>query len=106
MKAFIVRTFCVALFLATHVAAQDVIPLYSGTAQGSTQGNYPEKEYFSKAWSTEVVANVTKPSLTVFKPLPELRNGTAVVICPGGGLWPSPSIARATMLRSIWPREA
>jgi acetyl esterase/lipase len=28
---------------------------------------------------------VTKPSLTVFKPSPELRNGTAVVICPGGG---------------------
>jgi acetyl esterase/lipase len=28
---------------------------------------------------------VTKPTLTVFKPSPELRNGTAVVICPGGG---------------------
>jgi carboxylesterase type B len=28
---------------------------------------------------------VTKPSLTVFKPAPELRNGTAIVICPGGG---------------------
>ena len=28
---------------------------------------------------------MTKPSLTVFKPSPESRNGTAVVICPGGG---------------------
>jgi acetyl esterase/lipase len=46
---------------------------------------YPEKEYFSRVWNTEVVANVTKPSLTVFKPSPKLRNGTAVVICPGGG---------------------
>ncbi len=27
---------------------------------------------------------MTKPSLTVFKPSPELRNGTALVICPGG----------------------
>ena len=85
MKAFLVRTFCVVLFLATCVAAQDVLPLYPGTPPGSTQENYPEKEYFSKLWNTEVVANVTKPTLTVFKPSPETRNGTAVVICPGGG---------------------
>src|SRR6202167_3365619 len=85
MKTFLVRTFCVVLFLAPCVAAQDVLPLYRGTPPGSTQENYPEKEYFSKLWNTEVVANVTKPSLTVFKPSPELRNGTALVICPGGG---------------------
>ncbi|HSB74341.1 MAG TPA: alpha/beta hydrolase [Terriglobales bacterium] len=47
--------------------------------------NYPEKEYFSKVWNTEVVTNVTKPSLTVFRPPAALRNGTAIVICPGGG---------------------
>jgi acetyl esterase/lipase len=73
------------LFLATRVAAQDVLPLYPGTPPGSNQENYPEKQYFSKIWNTEVVANVTKPTLTVFKPSPESRNGTAVVICPGGG---------------------
>jgi acetyl esterase/lipase len=85
MKTFLVRTLCLVLFLAPLAAAQDVIPLYPGKAPGSTQENYPEKQYFSKLWHTEVVANVTKPSLTVFKPSPELRNGTAVVICPGGG---------------------
>jgi acetyl esterase/lipase len=85
MKPFVLRTLCVVVFLATRVAAQDVIPLRTGTVPGSPKENYPEKEYFSKIWSTEVVANVTKPSLTVFKPSPELRNGTAVVICPGGG---------------------
>ena len=85
MKISVIRTLGVVLFLATVGAAQDVIQLYPGTAPGSTQETYPEKEYFSKIWSTEVVTNVTKPSLTVFKPSPELRNGTAVVICPGGG---------------------
>jgi acetyl esterase/lipase len=85
MKEFLIRTFCVVLLLATCVAAQDVLPLYPGTPPGSAQANYPEKEYFSKTWNTEVVANVTKPTLTVFKPSPESRNGTAVVICPGGG---------------------
>ena len=85
MKTFVIRNLSVVLFLATLGAAQDVIPLYPGTAPGSTQENYPEKEYFSKFMDTEVVANVTKPSLIVFRPSPELRNGTAVVICAGGG---------------------
>jgi hypothetical protein len=85
MKAFLLRILFLAVFLATVAAAQDVIPLYPGTPPGSTPENYPEKEYFSKVWNTEVVTNVTKPSLTVFKPAPELRNGTAIVISPGGG---------------------
>ena len=85
MKTFLVRILFLVVFLATLAAAQDVISLYPGMPPGSTQENYPEKEYFSKVWNTEVVTNVTKPSLTVFKPSPELRNGTAMVICPGGG---------------------
>jgi len=85
MKTFLIQTLFLVVFLATLAAAQDVIPLYPGMPTGSTQENYPEKEYFSKIWSTEVVTNVTKPSLTVFKPSPELRNGTTLVICPGGG---------------------
>src|SRR5216684_7071771 len=84
MKTFLVRTLCVVVLLATLGAAQDVIPLPTSAGPNSTQENYPEKEYFSKIWSTDVVTNVTKPSLTVFKPSPELRNGTALVICPGG----------------------
>ena len=85
MKTFLVRPLCFIVFLATLAAAQEVIPLYPGTPPGSTPENYPEKAYFSKAWNTDVVANVTKPSLTVFKPAPELRNGTGIVVCPGGG---------------------
>jgi hypothetical protein len=58
VKTFVIRTLGVVLFLATLGAAQDIIPLYPGTVPGSTQENYPEKEYFSKIWNTEVVANV------------------------------------------------
>ena len=89
MKTLLVRAMCVVLFLATQaatrVAGQEVVSLYPGTPPGSTPENYPEKEYFSKAWNTEVVSNVTKPTLTVFKPAAESKNGTAVVVCPGGG---------------------
>jgi acetyl esterase/lipase len=85
MKTSFIRTLCLVVFLAALAAAQEVIPLYPGTPLGSTPENYPEKEYFSQLWKTEVVANVTKPTLTVFKPSPESRNGAALVICPGGG---------------------
>lgn len=85
MKTLAIRTLFVVMFLTTLGAAQDVIPLYPGTAPGSTQESYPEKEYFSNRWNAEIVTNVTRPTLTVFKPSAELRNGTAIVICPGGG---------------------
>ncbi len=85
MRSFHLRTLCIVIFLTGVAAAQQVIPLYPGTPPGSTPENYPEKQYFSKAWNTEVVTNVTRPTLTVFQPAPELKNGTAIVICPGGG---------------------
>jgi acetyl esterase/lipase len=73
------------LVLASAAVAQDVIPLYSGPAPGSPPANYPEKQYFSKLWNTEVVANVTRPSLIVFRPSNEKKSDSAAVICPGGG---------------------
>ena len=85
MRAFAVRLLFAVLSTVAFAAAQDVVPLYPGTPPGSTQENYPEKQYFSKVWNEGVVANVTRPTLTIFKPSPELKNGTAVVICPGGG---------------------
>ena len=85
MKTLFYRTIALALFAASLASAQEIIPLYNGTPPGSAAESYPEKQYFSKSWNTEVVANVTKPSLTVFKPLPEQKNGTAAVVVPGGG---------------------
>jgi len=85
MKTFVVRILSIVLSLTAVAAAQDVIPLYSGVAPGSTEASNQEKQYFSKTWNTEIVTNVTRPTLTVFKPTAELKNGTAIVICPGGG---------------------
>ena len=84
MKTLLIRALCLVSFLVALGAAQDVIPLPTSTMPGSTQESYPEKEYFSKIWNTDIVTNVTKPTLTVFKPSPGLRNGTALVVCPGG----------------------
>ncbi len=84
MKSIIARYLCVLGLAVAGGAAQDVIPLYPGPAPGSSKESYPEKEYFSKTWNTEVVSNVTKPTLTVYKPVAG-GNGTGVIVCPGGG---------------------
>ena len=85
MRTFLLRTLAIVLFTAPLACAQEVIPLYQGTPPGSEPVNYPEKEYFSNVWKTEVVTNVTKPTLTVFKPAPDQKNGAAIIIAPGGG---------------------
>ncbi|HUL34289.1 MAG TPA: alpha/beta hydrolase [Candidatus Eisenbacteria bacterium] len=85
MKTILLRISCIFLFTISFARAQEVIPLYAGTPPGSAPETYPEKEYFSQVWKTEVVSNVTKPTLTVFKPAPGTANNTGIVVCPGGG---------------------
>jgi acetyl esterase/lipase len=36
---------------------------------------------------TKLITNVTKPSITIYRPAKEKDTGTAMVICPGGGYW-------------------
>jgi acetyl esterase/lipase len=36
---------------------------------------------------TRLITDVTKPTLTVYRPAKDRDTGTAVVICPGGGYW-------------------
>jgi acetyl esterase/lipase len=85
MKPRLAHTLFAAALVAAAGLAQEVIPLYPGTPPGSSEETYPEKQYYSETWRTDVVTNVTKPSLTLFKPAPGSSNGTAVVVCPGGG---------------------
>ena len=71
--------------MAPSAFAQSVIPLYPGDAPGSPPQANQEKQYFSRAWNTEVVTNVSRPTLTVYKPIGGVSSGSAVIICPGGG---------------------
>ena len=73
------------LFISCIINAQQkVIPLYKGAAPGSENWNWEEKQFFVKVpLNANVAYNITKPSLTVFTP--DSTNGTAIIICPGGG---------------------
>ncbi len=36
---------------------------------------------------TKLITNVTRPTLTIYRPAADKNTGTAMVICPGGGYW-------------------
>lgn len=64
---------------------QDIIHLYKGKAPGSEEWNWTEGETTKNPTNTKIVYNVTTPTLTLFSPAPEISNGCAVIIVPGGG---------------------
>ncbi|WP_031529445.1 alpha/beta hydrolase, partial [Dyadobacter crusticola] len=59
--------------------AQEEMVLYPNAVPNSIAG--PDKET-NKDF---IIRNVSKPTLKVFLPDPALANGTAVIVCPGGG---------------------
>lgn len=85
MNRFALRLACALVLIAPLCLAQQTIPLYPGPAPGNPAQTYPEKQYYSQAWRTNVVTNVTQPTLTVFKPTNGENSHSAIIICPGGG---------------------
>ena len=76
----------IGLVLAASQAArsQEVIRLYPRPAPGSEKSTHEERAYFSQIIRTQVVTNVSQPTLTRCAPPPGSANGTSVIICPGG----------------------
>src|SRR5690606_9092293 len=81
IKKCLNSTFLLFLFSVGGAFAQQEIPLYSGESPNFK--NVPDQEEITAAG--EVVRKVSRPTLTVFLPDKEKANGSAVIICPGGG---------------------
>ncbi len=64
--------------------AQQRIPLYSEKIPNSIDTQIKEEKVFNQEVDT-LISKVSKPTLTVFMPPKDKANGTAVIICPGGG---------------------
>ena len=81
-----IRIILIAFFLILVRTgfSQKEIPLYSGKIPNSKDVKDEEEIVFNKEVDT-LAYKVSHPTLTVFLPAPEKANGTAVVICPGGG---------------------
>jgi len=46
-----------------------------------------DKKQVEVTESTRMVTNVTKPTITIYRPAKDKDTGTAMLICPGGGYW-------------------
>lgn len=82
--------FCATL-AERSMAAPEPIPLWPGVAPGE-KGDIGEERDTTKpdpkTGKTDNIirlGNVSKPTITVFKPPADKDTGTAVVVCPGGG---------------------
>jgi len=72
---------------ARSARAQTTIELWPGQVPGETQAVGEEELVPQKPGQREVkrITNVSKPSITLFRPPSDKDTGTSVLICPGGG---------------------
>ncbi len=100
----------VALLLFTTTAGaadHPVLDVWPDKAPGETGQVGPEKYVEGRPGERQVkrLTNVSKPTITVFKPAKDKDTGAAVLICPGGGYnilaWDLEGEEVATWLNSI-----
>ncbi len=84
----------IALFGATEDPV--VVKLWPGVAPDEMGKFGPERIRMSPSLehkqvevteSTRMLTDVTEPSISIYNPPSDLRTGTAILICPGGGYW-------------------
>ena len=102
-EAMIFNTKALCLFAWICTAAQllagdkpTVVELWPGKAPdepGTIGAEYVrmspklDRKQVEVTESTRMLTNVTKPTITIYRPAKDKDTGTAVLICPGGGYW-------------------
>src|ERR1700693_5141949 len=64
-----------------------IVPVWPKDAPGSEKWTQKEVEHRSALLGVKIVRNVVRPTLTAFLPERSKANGTAVIVCPGGGFY-------------------
>ena len=92
-------SFAIGLCLAWPVVAADnprVVELWPGKAPEETGNIGEERSLMSPQLDrkqvevtepTRMVTNVSRPTITIYRPTEVPDTGTAILICPGGGYW-------------------
>jgi acetyl esterase/lipase len=79
-------SFVFTIFFMQNIFAQQTIPLYPGEVPNSKA--YATKEVWESQTNGDTLVHfISQPTLTLFLPDPAKANGTAIIICPGGGYW-------------------
>jgi acetyl esterase/lipase len=85
-------------------AGTRVIPVWPKEASGSENWTQKETEFHFEKEKRKSIRNVVRPTLTAFLPEKSKANGTAVIVCPGGGFffldWESEGTEVAEWLRA------
>ena len=84
MKNFRFALLPALLFVSGRLWAQQTFPLYTGTVPNS-QPSAVQETSVTEANNRVRISHVVQPTLTAFIPAAGAANGTAVVVCPGGG---------------------
>jgi len=93
MRALACLEFCFALLfsgLSCCAAEPQVVPLWPGAVPGEKGGLGEERDMTTSKDGLVGgkplirLGNVSKPTLTIYRPEPSKANGTAVIVCPGG----------------------
>ena len=71
------------LLTAGVEAQQKVIPLYNGASPATENWTWNEEDFPHD----KIAYNVSHPTLTAYLPDPTVANGTAIIVCPGGGFY-------------------
>ncbi|MCB0648404.1 MAG: alpha/beta hydrolase [Saprospiraceae bacterium] len=75
--------FFISYFLLVSLHAQEIIPLYPGTAPGSENWTWEEKTVGANTGNA-FVYNVTKPTMTYYRAPENIRTGAVMLVAPGG----------------------
>lgn len=91
MKAIAFVLFIIGLTVARAVEPSQVIELWPKEVPGE-KGNLPEEQNMTKPDGGKVagkpvirLGNVSKPTISIFRPSPEKDTGTTALVFPGGG---------------------
>jgi acetyl esterase/lipase len=80
-------TFILLFFVATVGIAQsrDTLYLWPSQVPGETKPKQNPVQTDNISGNVTRITDITNPALIVFEPEASLRNGAAVIVCPGGG---------------------
>ena len=86
MRKFWLLSLGIGMIGLQTVNAQEVIALYPGAIPGSKAAPASYKEIQTvKEGKVTGLSKVFHPTITLYQPAADKANGTAVIICPGGG---------------------
>ena len=86
--------------MSNKIFSQTVIPLYKDSIPNSKPAKDEEKVEHRDGIT--IISKISRPTLTVFLPPKEKANGTAVVICPGGGYWVNASVHEGSDVAKVF----